>query len=211
MGNERWDFDKKAASWDKNPGRVSLANDIAEAISAQNILSPDMDILEFGCGTGLLTLRLRPLVRSVTGVDSSQGMLGVLKAKIEDQNVIGVKIELLDPAKGDILEGSYHAVVCSMTLHHIRQTGLLIDQFYRITAPRGYLFIADLDSEGGEFHGDNDTVFHGGFDRTKLRGTLTEAGFEDIRDTTAANVEKRVAGGDTRSFSVFLMSARKRE
>ena len=121
MGNERWDFDKEASSWDKNPGRVRVANDIARAISDQKILNPNMDVLEFGCGTGLLTLRLRPLVRSITGVDSSRGMLGVLKAKIENQNLTSIRTQHLDPTKGDVLKGSYHLIVCSMTLHHVRE------------------------------------------------------------------------------------------
>jgi ubiquinone/menaquinone biosynthesis C-methylase UbiE len=210
MGNEKWDFDKEAASWDKNPRRVNLANDIAAAISDRKILNPDMDVLEFGCGTGLLTLRLRPLVHSVTGVDSSRGMLGVLKSKIEDQKLANVGIQFLDPARSDVPEGSYHAIVCSMTLHHVRQTRPLIDQFYRITAPHGYIFIADLDPEGGKFHGENDTVFHCGFDRAELRRTLMEAGFDDIGDSTAANVLKPDADGAVRSFSVFLMTGRKR-
>ena len=211
MGNEKWDFDKEASSWDKNPGRVSLANDIARAISDQKILNSNMDVLEFGCGTGLLTLRLRPLVRSITGVDSSRGMLGVLKAKIENQNLTNISTQYLDPTKDDVLKGSYHLIVCSMTLHHVREPRPLIGQFYRITAPHGYLCIADLDPEGGEFHGDNDTVFHCGFDRVGLRRTMMEAGFDDIRDTTAANVMKPIADGGIRPFSVFLMTGWKKE
>jgi len=119
MGSDKWDFNKEAASWDQNPGRVKLANDIAEAISGEQILAPDMDVLEFGCGTGLLTLLLSPLVRSVTGVDSSQGMLGVLRAKIENDNVTNVRARYLDLEKGDVLVGSYNLIVCSMSLHHV--------------------------------------------------------------------------------------------
>jgi ubiquinone/menaquinone biosynthesis C-methylase UbiE len=209
MGVDKWDFNKKAASWDKNPGRIKLANDIAGAISDEQILAPDMDVLEFGCGTGLLTLLLRPLVRSVTGVDSSQGMLGVLRAKIEKDNLTNIRAQYLDLAKGDVLEGAYHLIVCSMTLHHVHETKPLLDLFYRITALRGYLCIADLDPEKGQFHGDNDTVFHGGFDRATLRLACMEAGFDDVHERTAANVVKPISDGGTRSFSVFLMTGRK--
>ena len=38
-----------------------------------------------------------------------------------------------------------------------------------------------------------------------------EAGFDDIRDTTAANVMKPIPDGGIRSFSVFLMTGWKRE
>jgi ubiquinone/menaquinone biosynthesis C-methylase UbiE len=209
MGNEKWDFDKEAASWDKNPGRVSLANDIAQAISDQKILMPDMDVLEFGCGTGLLTVQLSPLVRSVTGLDSSKGMLDVLKAKIKEHSLSNIAIKFLDPSKSELMGGPYHLVVCSMTLHHVKEIRPLINQFYEAAAPEGYVCIADLDPDGGEFHGDNDTVFHHGFDRATLRRILRDAGFDDIRETIAANVIKPISKGGVRSFSVFLMTGRK--
>ncbi len=211
MGGEKWSFDKEAASWDDNPVRVGLAEDLANAISAEEILAPDMDVLDFGCGTGLLTLRLRPFVRSVTGVDSSRGMLGILEEKIENGSLNNITIRYLDLEKGDVLEGSYDLVVCSMTLHHVREIRPLLDQFHKITAPGGYLCIADLDPEDGRFHGENDSVFHLGFERAALRRALAEAGFDDIRDRTAAEVVKPVADEGMRSFSVFLITGRKRK
>ncbi|MBP1708041.1 MAG: Methyltransferase type 11, partial [Chloroflexi bacterium] len=69
--DQRRDFDKDAANWDDNAGRVKMANNIANAILDAVRLRPDMEVLDFGCGTGLLTLRLQPLVKSIHGVDSS--------------------------------------------------------------------------------------------------------------------------------------------
>lgn len=207
MGGKKWNFDEKAASWDKNPGRVKLADEIAEAIFEEELIAADMDVLEFGCGTGLLTLRLQPLVRSITGVDSSPGMLAMLRGKIEEKKLTNIKIQLLDTAKGDALAGGYNLVVCSMTLHHVREVEPLIKEFYRITAPNGRLCIADLDPEHGEFHGENDTVFHSGFDRKALRHLLEKAGYTGIRDRTAATVMKPSPGGETKPFGVFLMTA----
>lgn len=209
MGSKKWNFDEEAASWDKNPGRVKLANDIADAIANEKILAPTMDVLEFGCGTGLLSLRLHPLVHSITGVDSSPGMLGVFAAKIEERNLANIDLQLLNPAKSALLEGSYGLVVCSMTLHHVREITPLVSEFFKVSAPNGYLCIADLDAENGRFHGENDTVFHNGFDRGMMRKVLEGAGFVDIRDTTAATVKKSAADGKLHSFDVFLITARK--
>ena len=210
MGSEKWDFDKRAASWDEDPGRVRLATDIASAISDEKILTADMDVLEFGCGTGLLTLRLQPLVRSIVGVDSSQGMLDICRAKIESLRITNVKTHHLDSETAPLPAGSYNLVVCGMTLHHVRETTSLIGQFARAIMPGGYLCIADLDTEDGGFHGDNDTVFHHGFDRAALSRLLRDAGFDDLRERTAANVVKRVPDGSKRSFPVFLITAWKK-
>ena len=208
MAEEKFDFDKKAASWDDNPLRVSLANDIAGAISEEKILTPDMDVLEFGCGTGLLTLKLRPLVRSLTGVDGSRGMLSVLEAKIESQGLSNIKTQLLDPSRGGVLEGAYNAVLSSMTLHHVKEIGPLVGQFHKVIVPGGYLCIADLDSDEGRFHGKNETVFHDGFDRKMLEKILVEAGFNVLREKTAATLEKPSVGGGMEKFSVFLIICR---
>ena len=115
-------------------------------------------------------------------------MIDVLKAKIDKQNLSNVRTQYLDTDTGDMLEGSYHLIVSGMTLHHVKEIRPLLDQFYRIVAPSGYLCIADLDLDDGGFHNNNDGVFHFGFDRAALRHYFIEAGFDDIRDRTAAEV-----------------------
>ena len=210
MSIEKRDFDKEAASWDENPARARLVNDVANAISKQIALTSDMDVLDFGCGTGLLTLQLQPLIHSITGIDSSQGMLDVFKMKIAKKNLTNVKALLIDLDKGDVLAGNYHLIVSNMTLHHIKEIRLLFDQFYKITAPAGYLCIADLDLDDGQFHNNNTGVFHFGFDRATLRKDFTEAGFDNIHDMTAAEVVKPTLNGELRRFTIFLMTGRKR-
>ncbi len=168
-----------------------------------------MDVLDFGCGTGLLTLELQPLVHSITGVDSSRGMLDVLQAKVKDGNLANVKTGCLDLEKGDLLEGSYDLVVSSMTLHHIREINPLLDQFYAILRPDGQLCIADLDPDDGQFHSNNASVFHFGFPEAELRRAFAQAGLTEVRYQKVASVRKPIAGGGERVFTIFLMTGRK--
>jgi SAM-dependent methyltransferase len=53
-------------------------------------------VLDFGCGTGLLTARLAPLVAEVVAVDISSAMLDVLAGK-SIPNVVTHRGDLLDP------------------------------------------------------------------------------------------------------------------
>jgi 2-polyprenyl-3-methyl-5-hydroxy-6-metoxy-1,4-benzoquinol methylase len=210
MSSEKRDFDKEAAAWDEHPARMQLASDVAAAITRQVILTTDMDVLDFGCGTGLLTLQLAPRVKSITGVDSSRGMLNVLAAKVAKQNLTNVRTLLLDLEAGDTLTDEYDLIVSNMTLHHIRDIDFLLTRFSKAISPGGHLCIADLDLDDGLFHDDNQGVFHFGFDRAALRQAFTEAGFGDAHDTTAAEVTKPTRLGELRRFTIFLMTGLKK-
>ena len=209
MKNEKRNFDQDAALWDQNPGRVKVAADIAQTIIRE--VNPDstMDVLDFGCGTGLLTLALQRLVHSITGVDSSQGMLDVFRRKISDRGLPNVSARYLDLDEGDVLTGSYHLIVSSMTLHHIKNVDSLLRQFHQILRPSGMLCIADLDPEDGRFHPDNDGVFHSGFEREEMKHRFVQAEFHDLRVTQATQIEKPVENGTMRLFSIFLITGRK--
>jgi ubiquinone/menaquinone biosynthesis C-methylase UbiE len=207
--DEKRDFDSEAASWDKEPGRVKLATEITGAIRKDVALTSDMDALDFGCGTGLVTLQLQPFIHSITGVDSSRGMIDILEQKIAKKNLTNVKTQLFDMEKGDVLEGRYHLIVSSMTFHHIKEIKALLDQFQHVALPSGYLCIADLDSEWGLFHSDNRGVIHFGFDRDRMRQLFIEAGFDNVRRRTAAKVMKPIHDGKMVEFTVFLLTGRK--
>ena len=207
INTKKRDFDQEAANWDQVPERVKLAQDIAQSMIKEITLTPDMDVLDFGCGTGLLTFALQPFVRSITGVDSSPGMLDVFQAKIKEQNLKNIEADYIDLDKGDVLRGSYHLIVSSMTLHHIENIPPLLKQFYSILLPSGRLAVADLDLDDGKFHSNNDGVFHLGFDREDLSLMFTEAGFQNIQTSQAAEIEKPVGDGQGRLFTIFLMTA----
>lgn len=209
MSAELRDFDKEAALWDENPGRVKVAKDVAAAILQNVTITADMHALDFGCGTGLVTLQLQPLVKSITGMDSSRGMLDILKSKIARLKLANVTTQFLDPESGNALGGSYDLVVSSMTLHHIRDIPALLSQLFSCLNPGGRLCIADLAPDDGRFHENNTGVFHFGFDRNSLGTLLLDAGFQDVRASKATEIAKPGASGELQTFTVFLMTAGK--
>jgi ubiquinone/menaquinone biosynthesis C-methylase UbiE len=203
------DFDKEAAVWDANPGRVKLAHEVADAIIRELKPTQDLDVLDFGCGTGLVTLRLQPLVRSITGVDSSQGMLAVLQDKVKKQGLQNVHPHFVDFGSGDRVAGQFHLLVSSMTMHHVPDTAVLLRLWFDLLLPGGLLGVADLDKEDGSFHGDNTGVYHLGFERTAVKELLEEIGFCEVRVMTAASMVKEITGKGNREFTVFLITGRK--
>jgi 2-polyprenyl-3-methyl-5-hydroxy-6-metoxy-1,4-benzoquinol methylase len=206
---ERKDFNKNSPQWDAKQFRVNLANDVAETISREISLSKDMAALDFGCGTGLLTLNLQPLVGTITGADSSPGMLAVLEEKIKDQGLTNIRTVLVDFEKGDRIVEKFNLIVCNMVLHHVPDTIALLRLSHEMLLPGGRLCLSDLDTEDGSFHGDNTGVFHFGFDREDLKKQLLSANFSAVRDVTATSVPREVTGKVICEFPVFLMVAHK--
>jgi 2-polyprenyl-3-methyl-5-hydroxy-6-metoxy-1,4-benzoquinol methylase len=209
MNQERRDFESVAASWDSNPGRVRIANEVAAAIRREVALSPQMDVLDYGSGTGLLSLQLLPLVGSLCGADSSPAMLEMMAGKISSQNLSNARTQFVDFEHGAHATGSYDLIVSSMVTHHVPDTAALFAEWFRLLNPGGQIAFADLDTEDGAFHGDNTGVFHLGFDRAHLRQLLLESGFTEVKDCTATSVRKEVEGHGTREFPIFLIVARK--
>lgn len=195
-------FDAVALNWDEKPRRVKLATEVAAAIQENTPLSKEWDALDFGCGTGLITLQLAPALRSITGIDSSPGMLERLNAKIQEVAFTNVSTELCDLEKGKLPTGRYHLITSSMTLHHIKEIVPLLLSLKALLHPGGWIALADLEFEGGRFHDDPTGVFHHGFSRDELAGMLEDAGFSSISVTTASNVVK-----DEQSFPVLLVTA----
>jgi len=210
MVNEnKTDFDKMAAEWDSNPLRVKLANDVADAIIREIRPTHDMDTLDYGCGTGLVTLRLQPFVRSVTGADSSRGMLEVIQGKVKSRGLLNVHTQFVDFEHGGKVEGKFHLAISSMTLHHVQEPADFLKRLCDLLTPGGIIGVADLDKEDGSFHDDNKGALHFGFDRASLKGLFEKAGFRDIRDVTATTVVKGIEGKPKREYPVFLIIGRK--
>jgi ubiquinone/menaquinone biosynthesis C-methylase UbiE len=208
MEQVRRDFEQVASRWDSNPTRVKIAQDVGAAIMRMVQLGPQMDVLDYGCGTGLIAMQLQPHVHSVCGADSSPAMVAVLQDKIATLKPGNVSAQLVDFEHGAHAAGEYDLIVSSMVTHHIPDTAALLREWKRLLRPNGQIAFADLDSEDGSFHGDNTGVFHLGFDRAKLRELLLAEGYSDVRDTTATVVRKEV-DGKPREFPIFLIAARR--
>ncbi len=201
-------FDQEASRWDQEERRVKMAMAIADAMSGALQLGPDRDLLDFGAGTGLVSLKLQPHVRKVFAFDTSAGMLRTLGEKLA-QNHIG-NVELVQGTSGESSPKlpTVDIIVSSMALHHVRDTAALARAFKSALRPNGQVAIADLDPEGGQFHAEHADVMHDGFDHDQLRETFSAAGFRDIAFHEACTIEKPSADGSLRTFTIFLMTAR---
>lgn len=216
MTRQSWNstnrFDRIASQWDSNPRRAAMAADIAHAIIETAKPLGTTTVLEFGCGTGLLTLALAPVVGSITAIDTSEKMIAVLQDKISTAGIDNVATRCTDPMafREHLPEKTGFGLICSsMTLHHIADTEALFRHLFTLLAPGGSLAIADLDCEEGFFHDDPTLEVHHGFERSALQASLAGIGFRDMTFRTVHEIRKTNRAGETALYPVFLCIARK--
>jgi len=200
-------FDSKARQWDDNPVFVERGLKIAQAVRESAPLNRGMRVLDYGCGTGLLSFPLKDAVGAMLLADTSPGMLAVAAEKIAAHGVAHMKTVKLDLLTDPLPDEPFDLVVTAMTLHHIPDTDRILRVFHDLLKPGGYLCIADLDREDGSFHGIEVDVHHG-FDRDALAGRTARAGFTDAVFRTVFTIGKTRETG-TRDYPVFLMTARR--
>ncbi|WP_373036351.1 class I SAM-dependent methyltransferase [Sulfurimonas sp.] len=194
-------FEEKSKVWDQGSIRVDSAKKIADSINEKIELTKDMEILDFGVGTGLLGFDIAKKVKKVYGVDTSLSMLEKLKTKNTPELSI-------DTYHQDIisspLEKSFDGLVSSMTLHHVENLKAFFETIYKNVKDNGFIAIADLQSEDGSFHSDNTGVFHFGFDKEELCKIVSDSGFTKIDFQTIYTINK-----PHRDFDIFLLTAKR--
>ena len=201
-------FDERAKDWDSDPKKVERARVVADAIRKSIPLSNEMNALEYGCGTGLLSFALQSDLGQITLVDTSQGMLDVLKEKIVAAGVTNMHPMRLDLATDPMPAERYHLTYSLMTLHHIPDIKDILNKFHALLELNGYLLVADLDKEDGSFHTDGTTDVHKGFTQDELRKQVESAGFNNVTFSTVYEIKKKIDDKE-KTFPVFLMCAQK--
>ncbi len=200
MKNKVDHFAHKSKSWDMNSKRVKNAKGIAELIVKNIKLNKSMELMDLGAGTGLLSYFIAPFVKKIVAVDNSPSMLIEFENKCNEFSCETEAIE--KDLSSETLDRNFDGIISSMTIHHLEDTAALFSKLYNMLDIDGFIAIADLDSEDGSFHSDNNGVFHYGFDRHLLAQHAKEAGFKDVTFSLASTISKPHA-----DFTVFLMTA----
>ena len=201
------EFDNRAREWDKETIHWERSKAIAERMIAKIPFKPTMKALEFGAGTGILSFMLSDTFAEITLMDNSTEMIKVIQEKITAYHSTNLKPILFNLEQEELSNDSFDCIFTQMALHHVVDTELIINRFYKMLNPGGYLVIADLYSEDGSFHGEGFTG-HNGFDVKLLKENLEKAGFTNITSEECF-VMKKGRADVLREYPVFLLVAEK--
>lgn len=193
-------FDDLAKAWDSKPERVAGAMVFVDKIKEH--LKCDIKnfkVLDYGCGSGLVSFGFANDVSQVEGLDYSQGMIEVYNEKAKRIGIDNIFGNIHDINKEDLDENQYDLVVTNMTMHHINNIEDFVLKLANSLKSCGQLFIADLYIEDGTFHSDNTDVVHFGFDEEEIYQAFFKAGLLNITIEKLHSIDKPMT-----SYDVFI-------
>jgi ubiquinone/menaquinone biosynthesis C-methylase UbiE len=129
--------------WDRVAGRYARKPVADEAAYEKKLavmreyLRPDMQVLEFGCGTGSTAIVHAPHVKEIRAIDISEKMLEIARSKAEAAGVGNVRFERTDIDAFSAPDGSFDAVLGLSILHLLEDRNSSIANVYRMLKPGG--------------------------------------------------------------------------
>lgn len=198
------EFDIKAAEWDKNPMHWDRSEAIAKEIIKLIPLNTEMTALEYGAGTGILSFLLKDYLKEVILMDNSSEMMKIMNEKIQTAKVKNLKALNFDLEYSVYEEGKFDLIFTQMVLHHVQDIDNIVEKFYNMLKPEGYLAIADLYPEDGSFHGEGFTG-HKGFDTEILSDLIRKQGFTNISKRQCYIINRKISDTESKQFGVFLL------
>jgi 2-polyprenyl-3-methyl-5-hydroxy-6-metoxy-1,4-benzoquinol methylase len=200
-------FDDVAREWD-NEKRIKRAEIIADKIKATVGVGPDKSVMEFGCGTGLISSNLYSEFKNITLIDTSKEMINIVNNKIKTLKLNNMNARCEDMVNTKFDE-EFDIIYSSMVLHHIIDINGICQKFYDMIKFNGILCIVDLNKDDGSFH-KNEIGFngHNGFSKTWLKNVLEVNGFSNIKYETFYKGIKEIDNNKL-EYSLFIMTCQK--
>jgi ArsR family transcriptional regulator len=201
MGSTRAYYGVHAAGWDELR-QTYYRDGIAEQVLAR---AAPGKLLDVGCGPGFLLVKALadPRFPKVTGVDFSNSMLTLLRARFENGHKLHLR--LADARRLPFPDASFDSAVANMTLHHLAEPWTGLAEMARVTKPGGRVVFADLLPHGYEYFKDEMADAWLGFSGDEVRRWMSEAGLgqvqvEDAGGFTATIVNGTVKRAELRAF-----------
>lgn len=197
-------FEQMAARYDTEE-RAAMAEIIAEAIRQElsdDSHTQDKKALDYGCGTGLVGLRLVDLFGSMLFVDTSPQMVEQVRKKLVDEGIANASAQ-----SGDFCASVPHGVnadyiFLSQVLLHVKEYPPLLERLYGLLNPGGHLIIADFDKNDNI----SSDMVHNGFVQADLAELLRKIGFSSANFHTFHHGQKLFMNQDA---SMFILNAAK--
>lgn len=109
-----------------------------------------MNLLDLGCGPGIVTASLAPNVREVVAYDLTPEMLDKARQRCQKAGLKNVRFELGSAEQLPFKNESFDCVVTRLTIHHFPDPRGVTEEVVRVTRRKGKVVVADIVSSENE-------------------------------------------------------------
>ncbi len=138
-------WDRRADRYDSQVGSRYGRTYRETAAMTLRYLRPGDNVLEFACGTGLVTVQVAPHVARLRAIDVSGEM--VRRARARTQGLSNVEASRMDLSDPSLAEGSFDAVLAFNVLCYLEDLPASLARIRALLKPGG-LFLAATDCLG---------------------------------------------------------------
>lgn len=196
-------FKEAAKSWDTDKTRTR--NQVFSDAVAKHLDGKSIEVLDFGCGTGLLGEALlandKLNIGRLVGIDSIEEMIEEFILKfIDEPRAQGYTLDIESNEWLDQI-GQFDVLVTAMAFHHLDRPLEALLFLKKHMKPDGKIFIIDLDKEDGSFHPDPKSmgVKHFGFSHDERDQWAKLGDFKKSHHEVIFHVEK-----NERSYPILM-------
>lgn len=143
-------------------------------------LLPPLDVADFGCGTGVLSVSIAQWAKRVVAIDNNPAALDAAKERAADAGLTNVTFLAEDLHRLSLPDGKKDLVVLSQSLHHVQDPSAVLGEAARILKRGGRVTLLELMPHEETWVTDRLGHRHLGFDPDALERLLKDAGFQSI-------------------------------
>ena len=171
-------FSQVADDWDELREMHAPTAEVEAAMLAA-ISEPKVDtLLDIGTGTGRILELFADRTKQGLGIDSSRQMLGVARARIDDDQLNHLTVRHGDIFDLDVEPNSQDVVILHHVLHFLIDPANALEVASRVLAPGGTLLIVDFGEHGLERLRTEHAHSHLGFAERDVRRWCTSLGLK---------------------------------
>jgi len=104
---------------------------------SQSYFRPDMELLEFGCGTGSTAIIHAPHVKHIRAIDISPKMIEIARSKAAADNVSNTEFEVRTIEDLDAPDESFNAILGLSIMHLVQDKEAVLNKVLRLLKPNG--------------------------------------------------------------------------
>jgi 2-polyprenyl-3-methyl-5-hydroxy-6-metoxy-1,4-benzoquinol methylase len=131
-------WDRLARTWDK-PTEASDQTDTKVIAKTRPYLRPTDTLLDFGCATGSVALKLAGAVKAIHGIDISSRMIAAASEAAEARAVANVSFAKATIFADSLERGSFDAVLAFNVFHLLDDAPLALRRIDELLKPGGLL------------------------------------------------------------------------